>query len=38
MLLLDAAADVMGAPLQVAKGGLREGVLLEALRVDGVPH
>ena len=38
MLLLDAAADVMGAPLQVAKGGLREGVLLEALRVDGVPR
>jgi exopolyphosphatase/guanosine-5'-triphosphate,3'-diphosphate pyrophosphatase len=38
MLLLDAAADVLGVPLQVAKGGLREGVLLEALRVDGVPH
>jgi exopolyphosphatase/guanosine-5'-triphosphate,3'-diphosphate pyrophosphatase len=38
MLLLDAAADVLGAPLQVAKGGLRDGVLLEALRVDGVAH
>ncbi len=38
MLLLDAAAGVLGAPLQVARGGLREGVLLEALWVDGVPH
>lgn len=30
MLLLDAAADVLGAPMQIAKGGLREGVLLSA--------
>lgn len=28
MLLLDAASAVFGAPLQIAKGGLREGVLL----------
>jgi exopolyphosphatase/guanosine-5'-triphosphate,3'-diphosphate pyrophosphatase len=35
MLLLDAASDVLGVPLQCAKGGLREGVLLEALRVEG---
>lgn len=31
MLLLDAAADVLGAPMQIAKGGLREGVLLDDL-------
>jgi exopolyphosphatase / guanosine-5'-triphosphate,3'-diphosphate pyrophosphatase len=37
MLLLDAASAVLGVPLQVARGGLREGVLLEALRVDGSP-
>lgn len=31
MLLLDAASAVFGAPLQIAKGGLREGVLLAQL-------
>jgi exopolyphosphatase / guanosine-5'-triphosphate,3'-diphosphate pyrophosphatase len=29
ILLLDTAADVLGAPLQIARGGLREGVLLD---------
>jgi exopolyphosphatase/guanosine-5'-triphosphate,3'-diphosphate pyrophosphatase len=29
ILLLDAAGDVLGAPLQIARGGLREGVLLD---------
>ena len=37
MLLLDAAAEVLGAPLHVARGGLREGVLLDAVRVDEPP-
>ena len=32
ILLLDAAARVLGAPLQVAGGGLREGVLLSEVR------
>jgi exopolyphosphatase / guanosine-5'-triphosphate,3'-diphosphate pyrophosphatase len=36
ILLLDAAADALGAQLQIAKGGLREGVLLEALEREGV--
>ena len=36
ILLLDAAAEALRAPLQIAKGGLREGVLLEQLRADGV--
>jgi exopolyphosphatase/guanosine-5'-triphosphate,3'-diphosphate pyrophosphatase len=30
LLLLQAAADVLGCPLQIARGGLREGVLLRA--------
>jgi len=38
MLLLDAVCGVLGAPLHVARGGLREGVLLEALGVDGEPR
>jgi exopolyphosphatase/guanosine-5'-triphosphate,3'-diphosphate pyrophosphatase len=33
MLLLAAASDALGAPLEVAAGGLREGVLLEELRL-----
>lgn len=37
MLLLDAASDVLGGlPLSVAKGGLREGVLLAELDREGV--
>jgi exopolyphosphatase/guanosine-5'-triphosphate,3'-diphosphate pyrophosphatase len=36
ILLLDATADVLGGPLQIAKGGLREGVLLESLEREGV--
>ena len=31
MLLLDAASDLLGVPLQIAGGGLREGVVLERL-------
>jgi exopolyphosphatase/guanosine-5'-triphosphate,3'-diphosphate pyrophosphatase len=31
MLLLDAASAVLGAPLQIAGGGLREGVILEQM-------
>ena len=31
ILLLDAAARALGAPLQLAGGGLREGVVLEQL-------
>jgi exopolyphosphatase/guanosine-5'-triphosphate,3'-diphosphate pyrophosphatase len=31
MALLDAVSDVLGVPLRVAKGGLREGVLLAQL-------
>ena len=36
ILLLGAAGAVLGAPLQIARGGLREGVLLEQLRPEGV--
>jgi exopolyphosphatase / guanosine-5'-triphosphate,3'-diphosphate pyrophosphatase len=32
LLILEAAADLFGAPLEVANGGLREGLLLEAPR------
>jgi exopolyphosphatase/guanosine-5'-triphosphate,3'-diphosphate pyrophosphatase len=31
MLLLDAASTLLGLPLQIAGGGLREGVILERL-------
>ena len=31
MILLDVVSDLLGAPLRVAKGGLREGVLLAQL-------
>src|SRR3954452_6584 len=31
MLLLDAASTLLGAPLQIAGGGLREGVILERM-------
>ena len=30
LLILQAAADRFGRPLEVARGGLREGLLLEA--------
>jgi exopolyphosphatase/guanosine-5'-triphosphate,3'-diphosphate pyrophosphatase len=33
LLILQAAAERFGAPLEVARGGLREGVLLEGSRV-----
>ena len=36
ILLLDAASSALGAPLQIARGGLREGVLLEQLSPEGV--
>jgi exopolyphosphatase/guanosine-5'-triphosphate,3'-diphosphate pyrophosphatase len=36
ILLLDGAAQALQAPLQIAKGGLREGVLLEQLLPEGV--
>jgi exopolyphosphatase / guanosine-5'-triphosphate,3'-diphosphate pyrophosphatase len=29
LLILDAAAERLGCPLQIGRGGLREGVLLE---------
>ena len=32
LLILEAAAELFGAPLEVANGGLREGLLLEAPR------
>jgi exopolyphosphatase/guanosine-5'-triphosphate,3'-diphosphate pyrophosphatase len=35
MVLLDEAAAVLGAPLQISKGGLREGVILETLTEHG---
>ena len=38
MLLLDAVAEVVGVELRVAKGGLREGVLLAELDRAGVLH
>jgi exopolyphosphatase/guanosine-5'-triphosphate,3'-diphosphate pyrophosphatase len=31
MLLLDAASTLLGAPLQIAGGGLRDGVILERM-------
>ena len=36
ILLLDTTADVLGTTLQIAKGGLREGVLLEDRDLAGV--
>jgi exopolyphosphatase/guanosine-5'-triphosphate,3'-diphosphate pyrophosphatase len=36
MLLLDAASGLLGAPLSVAMGGLREGVLLAEAEREGV--
>jgi exopolyphosphatase / guanosine-5'-triphosphate,3'-diphosphate pyrophosphatase len=38
MLLLDAVAELLGTELRVAKGGLREGVLLAELEAAGVLH
>ena len=37
LLLLDAAARALGAPLQLAGGGLREGVVLEQLARSARP-
>lgn len=37
LLLLDAAAHALGAPLQLAGGGLREGVVLEQLAGSSRP-
>ena len=30
LLILEAASELLGAPLWIARGGIREGVLLEA--------
>ena len=35
MLLLEALSQLLGQPLQIGKGGLREGVILELLS-DGL--
>jgi exopolyphosphatase / guanosine-5'-triphosphate,3'-diphosphate pyrophosphatase len=35
LLVLEAAAHVLGAPLQIGRGGLREGVCLELARGQG---
>ena len=38
VLLLEKFSDLLGQPLQIGKGGLREGIILErldALRVSG---
>jgi exopolyphosphatase / guanosine-5'-triphosphate,3'-diphosphate pyrophosphatase len=32
LLILQGASELLGAPLQIARGGLREGILLEASR------
>jgi len=32
LLILQGASELLGAPLQIGRGGLREGVLLEASR------
>ena len=32
LLILQGASQLLGAPLQIGRGGLREGVLLEASR------
>jgi exopolyphosphatase/guanosine-5'-triphosphate,3'-diphosphate pyrophosphatase len=37
VLLLEALSQLLGQPLQIGKGGLREGVILELLS-DGQPH
>ena len=40
MLILDAASQRLGRPLQIGRGGLREGVLLELARggiIGGTP-
>ena len=35
MLLLEKISELLGQPLQIGKGGLREGVILDLLN-DGV--
>jgi exopolyphosphatase / guanosine-5'-triphosphate,3'-diphosphate pyrophosphatase len=37
VLLLEKVADLLGQPLQIGKGGLREGVILDLLNGDRVP-
>jgi exopolyphosphatase/guanosine-5'-triphosphate,3'-diphosphate pyrophosphatase len=37
ILILEAASEVFDAPLQVSRGGLREGVLLDGHRLEGTP-
>jgi exopolyphosphatase/guanosine-5'-triphosphate,3'-diphosphate pyrophosphatase len=40
VLLLEKLSELLGQPLQIGKGGLREGVILELLNgaADGAPH
>ncbi len=35
ILVLEAMSDCLGLPLRIARGGLREGVLLELLGGEG---
>ena len=35
ILILEAISDRLGCPLQVGRGGLREGAILEMIAVDG---
>ena len=35
ILVLEAMSDCLGLPLRIARGGLREGVLLELLEARG---
>lgn len=35
ILILEAVSDRLGAPLQIGRGGLREGVVLEMIAADG---
>ena len=39
VLLLEKISELLGQPLQIGKGGLREGVILDLLNgsVDGSP-
>ena len=37
ILILEAAADRLGVPLQIGRGGLREGVVLEMMAAQAAP-
>ena len=37
ILVLEAISDLLGLPLRIARGGLREGVLLELVEGDSLP-